>query len=75
MIGIAVTVEAFEAVAERLSLGSVLYEAEVTSERLIWLEASAVNKFVAIRGPGEQKSEKSLTDTFSHETKKDPSPK
>jgi hypothetical protein len=30
---------AVEAIAEMLSLGSVLYEAEVSSERLIWLEA------------------------------------
>jgi hypothetical protein len=37
LIGIAVTVEAFEAVAETLSHGSVLYEAEVTGERLIRL--------------------------------------
>jgi hypothetical protein len=27
--------------------------AEVTGERLIWLEASAVNKFAAVLGPGE----------------------
>jgi hypothetical protein len=38
-------IEAFGTVAETLSLGSVRYEAEVTGERLIWLEASAVHKF------------------------------
>jgi hypothetical protein len=32
-------VEAFEAIAEMLSLGPVLYEAEVSGERLISLEA------------------------------------
>jgi predicted transcriptional regulator len=41
VIRIAVTVEA---VAETLLLGSVLYEAEVTRERLIGLEASAVKQ-------------------------------
>ena len=58
--------------AETLSLGSILYEAEVTGERLIWLEASAVNKFAAILGPGEVRN---FSQTLSPAKRKGPRPK
>ena len=45
MVRIAITTEAFEAIARTLPLGSVGYEAEATErgERLIWLKAAMVN--------------------------------
>jgi hypothetical protein len=45
MIKIAITVEAFEAIARTLPVGSVGYEAEPNErgERLIWLEDAMAN--------------------------------
>jgi hypothetical protein len=45
MIKIAITIEAFEAIARTLPLGSVGYENEANEkgERLIWLEAAMVD--------------------------------
>jgi hypothetical protein len=42
MIRIAITLEAFEAIARTLPLGSVGYEAEANErgERCVWLEAA-----------------------------------
>ena len=59
MIKIAITVEAFEAIASTLPLGSVGYENEVTAkgERLIWLDPNVVNRLRAMRGPGESYSD------------------
>jgi hypothetical protein len=58
MVRIAISVEAFEAIARTLPLGSVGYEAEANEqgERLIWLEAVMVDRLGAMRGPGEDYS-------------------
>jgi hypothetical protein len=55
MIRIAITVEAFEAIAATLPLGSVGYEAEANErgERLIWIEDAMTDRLGAMRGPGE----------------------
>jgi hypothetical protein len=59
MIKIAITVEAFEAIASTLPLGSVGYENEANErgERLIWLEPNVVNRLRAVRGPDESYSD------------------
>jgi hypothetical protein len=59
MIKIAITVEAFEAIAATLPLGSVGYENATNErgERLIWLEPSMVDRLRSLRGPGESYSE------------------
>jgi hypothetical protein len=58
MIRIAITAEAFEAVA-RILPGSVGYERQPTDngERLIWLEPHIVAKLRALRGLGESYSD------------------
>jgi hypothetical protein len=52
-------VEAFDAIAAALPLGSVAYEAETNAkgERLIWLERVWADKLGAMRGPGESYSD------------------
>jgi hypothetical protein len=59
MIKIAITVEAFEAIAATLPLGSVGYENATNErgERLIWLEPSMVDRLRSLRGPGESYGE------------------
>ena len=59
MIRIAISVEAFEAIARTLPLGSVAVEAEANErgERLIWLEAAMVDRLGAMRRPGEDYSQ------------------
>jgi len=59
MVRIAISVEAFEAIARTLPLGSVAVEAEANErgERLIWLEAAMVDRLGAMRGPGESYSD------------------
>ena len=59
MIRIAISVEAFEAIARTLPLGSVGYEAEANErgERLIWLERAVVDRLRAMRGSGESFSD------------------
>jgi hypothetical protein len=59
MIRIATTLEAFEAIAQTLPLGSVGYEAEPNErgERLIWLEDAIADRLSAMRGPGESYSD------------------
>jgi len=59
MIKIAITVEAFEAIARTLPLGSVGYEAEPNEhgERLIWLDAAMADRLGAMRGPSESYSD------------------
>jgi hypothetical protein len=58
MIRIAVTAEAFDAVAELLP-GNVGYEREPTDEGewLIWLEPWVISKLRYLRGPGESYSD------------------
>ena len=55
MIRIAITVEAFEAIARTVPLGSVGYENEISErgERYVWLAPEVVNRLRAMRGPGE----------------------
>jgi hypothetical protein len=59
MIRIAISAEAFEAIAQTLPLGSVGFEnkAHEQGERLIWLEDAMADRLVAMRGPGESYSE------------------
>jgi hypothetical protein len=58
MIRIATTLEAFEAIAQTLPLGSVGYEAEPNErgERLIWLEAAMADRLGAMREAGERQA-------------------
>ena len=58
MIRIAISAEAFEAIARTLPLGSVFEsEANERGERLIWLEAAMVDRLGAMRGPGKSFSD------------------
>jgi hypothetical protein len=59
MIRIAVTAEAYEAIARTLPLGSVGYEAERsdTGKVFIWLERQAMNRLTAERHRGEDLSD------------------
>ena len=59
MIRIAISPEAFDAIAATLPLGSVGYEKAVNErgERLIWLAPNVVNRLKAMRGPGESYSD------------------
>jgi hypothetical protein len=56
MIRIAISVEAFEAIARTLPLGSVGYENEVNErgERYVWLEPTVVNRLRAMRRGGRE---------------------
>jgi hypothetical protein len=56
MIRIAITVEAFEAIARTLPLGSVGYENK-TNERGEKLDHAVVARLRAMRGPGESYSD------------------
>jgi hypothetical protein len=55
MIRIAITAEAYEAIAATMTFGTVNYEAKTNAkgERLIWLDDRVVNRLTAQRGPGE----------------------
>jgi hypothetical protein len=59
MVRIAITVEAFEAIASTLPLGSVGYENAVNErgERLIWLDYAVVSRLRALRGPAKSYSD------------------
>ena len=59
MIRIAISVEAFEAIARTLPLGSVGYENQTNErgEKLIWLEPAVVDRLRYLRGPGESYSD------------------
>ena len=59
MIRIAISPEAFDAIAATLVLGSVGFENAVNErgERLIWLAPNVVNRLKAMRGPGESYSD------------------
>jgi hypothetical protein len=59
MIRIAITAEAFDAIARTLPLGSVGYENQVNErgERLIWLDAFVVARLRFLREPGESYSD------------------
>ena len=55
MVRIAIRVEAFEAIARTLPVGSVGYEnkTDEQGQRLIWLDRAVVDRLRAMRGPGE----------------------
>jgi hypothetical protein len=59
MIRIAISVEAFEAIAGTLPVGSVGYESEPNEhgERTVWLDDVWVDRLGAMRGPGESYSD------------------
>jgi hypothetical protein len=59
VIRIAITVEAFEAIARTLALGGVGFENQINErgERLIWLDPAVVARLRAMRGPGESYSD------------------
>ena len=59
MIRIAISVEAFEAIAATLPLGSVSFENKTDEDgnRLIWLDRAIVNRLRSLRGPGESFSD------------------
>ena len=56
MIKIAITAEAFEAIAAMLASGNVLYEQERTAQGgyLVWLDESVVNNLERLRGPRDE---------------------
>ncbi len=58
MVRIAITIEAFGAIARTLPLGSVAVETYFNEkgERTVWLEEVWVNRLGAMRGPGEDYS-------------------
>ena len=58
MIKIAITVEAFKALAVTLPLGSVAYEKELNAkgECHVWLDPTVVSRLRAMRRPGENYS-------------------
>jgi hypothetical protein len=59
VIKIAISAEAFEAIARTLPLGSVGYEnkTDEQGQRLIWLDRAMVDRLRAMRGPGESYSD------------------
>ena len=59
MVRIAITQEAFEAVAATLPVGNVGYENKTDEHgnRLIWLDRGVVDRLGAMRGPGESYSD------------------
>ena len=59
MIRIAITAEAYEAIARTLALGSVAAESQANEngERLIWIEERRLDKLNSIRRSGESYSE------------------
>ena len=56
MIKIAISSEAFEAIAAALPSGNVLYERERTPHGgyVVWLERAAVNNLESLRGPRDE---------------------
>jgi len=59
MVRIAISVEAFEAIARLLPVGSVGFENKTNErgERLIWPERAVVDRLRFLRGPGESYSD------------------
>jgi hypothetical protein len=59
MIRIAITAEAFDAVAKTPPFGRTMYEANVSADggRFIWLERRAVDQLYALRQQGEELSD------------------
>ena len=59
MIRIAISAEAFEAIARTMPLGSMGFEAEANErgEKLVWLEDAMADRLAVMRGPGESYSD------------------
>jgi hypothetical protein len=59
MVRIAISVEAFEAIARTLPVGGVGFENKTNErgEKLIWLERAVVDRLRSLRGPGESFSD------------------
>jgi hypothetical protein len=59
MISIAISAEAFEAIAATLALGSMSFENATNErgERYVWLDHAVVARLRAMRGPGESHSD------------------
>ena len=59
MVRIAISAEAFEAIAQTLPLGSVNYENAINEkgERYVWLDRKVVEHLRTLRGPGESFSD------------------
>jgi hypothetical protein len=59
MIRIAITQDAFDAIARTMPFGSVNFKSEVDDkgERYIWLPRAVVDRLRALRGPGESFSD------------------
>ena len=57
MIRISISIDAFEAIASTLPLGTVGYEPSPKGERWIWLETAMVERLRAMRGPDESYSD------------------
>ncbi len=59
MIRIAITAEAFEAIARTLPFGSMNFEnkTDELGRRLIWLDPTVVNRLRAMRGPDQRYSD------------------
>jgi hypothetical protein len=58
---IAISPEAFEAIAGTLPVGSVGYEiAAIEGQRYIWLDRAVADRLGAMRGPGESYSDVTL---------------
>jgi hypothetical protein len=59
MIRIAISAEAFEAIAQTLPLplGSVSYENNEKGERYVWLDRKVIEHLRALGGPGESFSD------------------
>jgi len=59
MVRIAISVEAFEAIARTLPVGTVAVEPETSErgEKLVWLEDAMADRLGAMRGPGESYSD------------------
>ena len=62
MIRIAISVEAFEAIARTLPLGSVGYENSTNEQgqKLIWLDRAVIDRLRSLRGRGESFSDVTL---------------
>ena len=65
MIRIAITAEAFDAIARTMPFGSVNFEAGVDDkgERYIWLPRAVVDRLRSLRGPGGSYSDVILAPT------------
>jgi hypothetical protein len=59
VVRIAISVEAFEAIAPTLPVGSVGFENQTNErgEKLIWLDRAVVDRLRSLRGPRESYSD------------------